>query len=281
MARNALGGQGPFFENLSEEGRVGAEQMIRDEIGRRAAQANQAEVGEQAQQGNWQDVPGFEPIQAPQPAAQMAQRDPVPRNIQTMAMPDLLTAMEPGQRRQSMDLANTYFEDNIIDGPNISIGSLTGMLRDYDIGPHAGVSPAVRELAARELERLHTEAEGSAEQLADSLNEAIYMDMDPVEAVDQIARDINALERNGENFWEDLVGPMAEDIPWNRNLQHHLIGYLEELANRYGDMREEGYAKGGMVKKKRRAKKDGMPLILTRKSPELTELAYQYGGIVG
>jgi hypothetical protein len=107
------------------------------------------------------------------------------------------------------------------------------------------------------------------------------MDVDPQEAVDQITRDINMLRRNGENSWEDLVGPMAEDVPWNANLQHNLIGYLEELANRYGDMREEGYAKGGMVKKKHMAKKDGMPLILTRKSPELTELAYQYGGIVG
>jgi hypothetical protein len=43
----------------------------------------------------------------------------------------------------------------------------------------------------------------------------------------------------------------------------------------------DGFAKGGMVKKKRKAKKAGMPLILTRKSPELTEMAYQYGGMVG
>jgi hypothetical protein len=267
------------FATLQEASRTDAVRLIGDLLNeRRDAIRNERQ---QAQQGNWQDVPGFEPIQAPQPAAQLAQRNPIPREIQTMSAPDLAVLANPNQLRQSMELANTYFNDNIIDGPNISIGSLTGMLRDYDIGPHAGVSPAVRELAARELERLHTEAEGSAEQLADSLNEAIYMDLDPQEAMAQIDRDISMLERNGELAWEDLVGPMAEDIPWNRNVQHHLLGYLRELANRYGDMREEGYAKGGMVKKKRRAKKDGMPLILTRKSPELTELAYQYGGIVG
>jgi hypothetical protein len=131
------------------------------------------------------------------------------------------------------------------------------------------------------LEGRHAEAEGGAEQVADALNEAMYMDMDPPDAVDAIVRDINALERDGENFWEDLAGPLAEDIPWSRNTQHHLIGYLRELIDRYGDMLEgDGYAKGGMVKKKHMAKKDGMPLLLTRKSPELTELAYRYGGMV-
>jgi hypothetical protein len=338
LARNALGGQGPFFENLSEEGRVGAEQMIRDEIGRRAAQANQGaglpapvEVSPARQnelyrnyvdnldidadgltvqdlaeliRGN--DTVGtpnttevernalaalveeyglrdnFSPAPVePQPAAQMAQRDPVPRNIQTMATGDLINNMSQVWNSRAQTLAETYFNDNVIDGPNISIGSLTGMLRDYRIGPHAEAPVEVRELAARRLESMHAEAEGSAEQVADALNEAYYMDMDPVEAVDQINRDIAVLERNGENTWEDFVGPMADDIPWNRNVQHHLIGYLRALVERYTDMGPDGYAKGGMVKKKRRAKKDGMPLILTRKSPELTELAYQYGGIVG
>jgi hypothetical protein len=275
LARNALGGQGPFFENLSEEGRVGAEQMIRDEIGRRAAQANQVEAGEQAQ------------LPAPvEPARnQMAERNPVPRNIRTMAIGNLINDMSPAWNRQAQELAETYFNDNVIDGPNISIGSLTGMLRDYRIGPHAEAPAEVRELAARRLENLHAEAEGNAEQLADSLNEAFYIDLDPQEAMSQIDRDISSLERNGELAWEDLVGPMAEDIPWNRNVQHHLLGYLRALADQYADLRRaedpDGFAKGGMVKKKRRAKKDGMPLILTRKSPELTELAYQYGGMVG
>ncbi len=221
----------------------------------------------------------------PRQALQMAQRDPVPRNLQTMATGDLINNMSQVWNTRAQTLAETYFNDNVIDGPNISIGSLTGMLRDYRIGPHAEAPAEVRELAARRLENLHTEAEGNAEQLADSLNEAFYMELDPQEAMAQIDRDISMLERNGELAWEDLVGPMAEDIPWNRNVQHHLLGYLRALAEQYADMRRaedpDGFAKGGMVKKKRKAKKAGMPLILTRKSPELTEMAYQYGGMVG
>jgi hypothetical protein len=78
-----------------------------------------------------------------------------------------------------------------------------------------------------------------------------------------------------------MAGPLAEDIPWSRNVQHHLIGYLRELANRYGDMLEgDGYAKGGMVKKKHMAKKDEMLPFLTRKSPELAEMAYRYVGMI-
>jgi hypothetical protein len=228
----------------------------------------------------------FDPVPVePQPAVQVAQRDPVPRNIQTMATGDLINNMSQVWNTRAQTLAETYFNDNVIDGPNISIGSLTGMLRDYRVGPHAEAPAEVRELAARRLESMHTEAEGSAEQLADSLNEAFYMELYPQEAMAQIDRDISMLERNGELAWEDLVGPMAEDIPWNRNVQHHLLGYLRALAEQYADMRRaedpDGFAKGGMVKKKHMAKKDGMPLILTRKSPELTELAYQYGGMVG
>lgn len=277
MAGNALRGQrGTIFENLPEASRLGAEQMIRDEIGRRAARANQVEAGNQAQQAQ---LPA--PVE-PQPAAQMAQRDPVPLHIRNIGA---FTNMSPAWNRQAQELADMYFNDNVIDGPNVSIGSLTGMLRHYRIGPHADAPNEVRELAARMLEGRHAVAQVNAEEIADSLNEAFYMDMDPVEAADQINRDIAVLERNGENTWEDFVGPMVEDIPWNRNVQHHLIGYLRALAEQYADMRRaedpDGFAKGGMVKKKHMAKKDGMPLILTRKSPELTELAYQYGGIVG
>ena len=233
----------------------------------------------------------FDPVPVePQPAAPrqpvpLMQASPVPRQIQ--AMPDLVlfNGMTGAGLARARELANTYFNDNIVDGANLTIGALTGMLRNYSAGPHLDASYEVRELTARNLERMHAEAEGNAEQLADSLNEAFYMDMDPQEAMSQIDRDISSLERNGELAWEDLVGPMAEDIPWNRNVQHHLLGYLRALAERYADMRRaedpDGFAKGGMVKKKHMAKKDGMPLILTRKSPELTELAYQYGGMVG
>jgi len=220
-------------------------------------------------------------VEPPAPPAQIAEFTPVARDIQVMSRQDLIQNMEPRGIDQARALANQYFNENVIDGNNVTISAVTNLLRNFRVGPHATANPDVREFAARELERLHAEAEGNAEQLADSLNEAIYMDMDPQEAMAQIDRNISSLERNGELAWEDLVGPMAEDVPWNRNVQHHLLGYLRELANLYADMRERGYAKGGMVKKKHMAKKGGMPLILTRKSPELTELAYQYGGMVG
>jgi hypothetical protein len=228
-------------------------------------------------------------VEPPAPAQRaevpMMRASPVPRQIQ--AMPDLVlfNGMTGAGYARARELADTYFNDNIVDGANLTIGALTGMLRNYSAGPHVDASYEVRELTARNLERMHEESMGSAEQLADSLNEAFYMELDPQEAMAQIDRDISMLERNGELAWEDLVGPMAEDIPWNRNVQHHLLGYLRALAEQYADMRRaedpDGFAKGGMVKKKHMAKKDGMPLILTRKFPELTELAYQYGGIVG
>jgi hypothetical protein len=213
----------------------------------------------------------------PQQALQPMRAEPIPRHIRDIGA---FTNMSPAWNRQAQELADTYFNDNVIDGTNVTIGALTNMLRNYRVGPHADSPNEVRELAARMLEGRHAEAEGSAEQVADALNEAMYMDMDPPDAVDAIVRDITALERDGENFWEDLAGPLAEDIPWSRNLQHHLIGYLRELANRYGDMWEEGYAKGGRVNKKRKVKKDEMLLFLTRKSPELAEMAYRYGGMI-
>jgi len=256
---NARAGvQGTIFENLPQEVRDGAARMITEEITRRVPARQQ-------------------PVE---PAAQVAERNPVPRNIQTMAIGNLVNDMSPAWRFQAQELADMYFNDNLIDGNNVTIGALTSMLRDYRVGPHADAPAEVRELAARKLEGLHTEAMQSAEQLADSLNEAFYVDMDPEEAVDQITRDIRMIRENGENAWEDLVGPMAVDFPWNRNVQQHLIRYLQEIANNYGNQREQGYAKGGMVKKKRKAKKARAPMVVTRKSPELAEMQYRYGGIV-
>jgi len=116
-----------------------------------------------------------------------------------------------------------------------------------------------------------------AESILETLVEAFYDDMEgPEEARIAILRDIRALEENGETFWEDLVGPMAEDIPWSRNTQHHLI---QLLRNQF-DLRGNGFAKGGMVKKKRKAKKPTMALVVTRKNPGLAEMAYRYGGMV-
>ena len=210
-------------------------------------------------------------LQAP---AQLAQRAAIPRELQVMAAADLINAMEPRGIRQAEELANTYFNDNVIDGNDVTISALTNMIRNYRTGPHAGANFDVRELAARKLESLNNEALMDAESIVEALNDAFYMDMEPDEVRQRIPADIRMLEQGGENVWEDLVGPMAEDIPWSRNLQHHLIEYLRALLEN-----RRGFAKGGMVKK-RKAKKPTMALVVTRKNPGLAEMAYRYGGMV-
>ena len=212
---------------------------------------------------------------APQAPAQLAQRAAIPRELQVMAQADLINAMEPRGIRQAEELANTYFNDNVIDGNDVTISALTNMIRNYRTGPHAGANFDVRELAARKLESLNNEALMNAESIVEALNDAFYMDMEPDEVRQRIPADIRMLEQGSENVWEDLVGPMAEDIPWSRNLQHHLIEYLRALLEN-----RRGFAKGGMVKKNRKAKKPTMALVVTRKSPELAEMAYRYGGMV-
>jgi hypothetical protein len=241
-----------IFENLPQENRDGAVRMITDEINRLMAEA------------------------PAQPAAQLAERTPVPREIQVMAVQDLVRGMTPAWNRQAQELADTYFNDNVIDGNDVTISALSGMLRNYRVGPHADAPFEVRELAARRLEGMHNQAMMDAEQIADSINEAFYDDAEgPEEARTMIRRDIRTLEQHGERAWEDLVGPMIEDYPWSRNLQYHLIQYLRNML----ELRD-GYAKGGMVKKKRKAKKPTMALVVTRKNPGLAEMAYRYGGMV-
>jgi hypothetical protein len=211
-----------------------------------------------------------------QPAAQLAPREPVPRNLQTMAMQDLVRDMSPAWNRQSQELADTYFNDNVIDGNDVTISALSGMLRNYRVGPHAEAPFEVRELAARRLEGLHTQSMLDAEQIVETVNEAFYDDAEgPEEARTMIRRDIRLLEQNGEQAWEDLVGPMIEDYPWSRNLQHHVIQFLRNLL----ELRQ-GFAKGGLVKKKRKAKKARTPSVVSRRSPELAEMQYRYGGMV-
>jgi hypothetical protein len=215
------------------------------------------------------------PAQPGQPGP-LALRDPVPRVVQVMAMQDLAREMSPTLNRQSQELANTYFNDNVIDGNDVTISALSGLIRNYRVGPHADAPNEVRELAARKLEALHTESMTDAEAIADALNEAFYDDAEgPEEARTMIRRDIRTLEQHGERAWEDLAGPMADDIPWSRNTQHHLIQYLRNLL----ELRE-GFAKGGLVKKKRKANKARTPSVVTRKSPELAEMQYRYGGMV-
>ena len=249
-----VGAERTIFQTLPQESREGAARMITDEINRRMAEA---------------------PAQPGQPGP-LALRDPVPRVVQVMAMQDLAREMSPTLNRQSQELASTYFNDNVIDGNDVTISALSGLIRNYRVGPHADAPNEVRELAARKLEALHTESMTDAEAIADALNEAFYDDAEgPEEARTMIRRDIRTLEQHGERAWEDLAGPMADDIPWSRNTQHHLIQYLRNML----ELRE-GFAKGGLVKKKRKAKKPTMALVVTRKNPGLAEMAYRYGGMV-
>jgi hypothetical protein len=248
-----------IFENLPQESREGAARMITDEINRRMAEA------------------------PAQPQNQVAVRTPVPREIQTQGITDLINGMSPAWNRQAQELADLYFNENLIDDNNTTISALTNMIRTYRVGPHEQAPFEVRELAARRLESMNTASRQEASQIAETLQEAFYDDMEgPEEAMRAVDRDISTLQRHGEAAWEDLLGPLAEDIPWNRNVQNRLIEQLRAIADEYRRQRDEGegFAKGGMVKKKRKANKPTMPLVVTRRSPELAEMAYRYGGMV-
>lgn len=253
------------FATLQEASRTGAVRLIRDLLNElRDAIRNERQQA-----------------QLPAPPAQIAEFTPVARDIQVMSRQDLIQNMEPRGLDQARALANQYFNENVIDGNNVTISAMTNMLRNYRIGPHAGANPDVREFAARELERLHNDSMIAAEQILEGLYEALYSDLDPPEMVQQIDRDIASLERGGADTWENLLGLMAEDNPWNRNIQHHLIEFLRPLADQYRERPgAEGFAKGGRVKKKRKAKKARTPPVVTRRSPELAEMQYRYGGLV-
>jgi len=127
------------------------------------------------------------------------------------------------------------------------------------------------------------DVDNEAEYLADAFRD-IAMDEDPADAVRSLQNTIRSLRR-GEDGWDDALGMAADDTPWNPNLQRTLISRLEAMVEEFRDLRDledpdpEEYAKGGRVKK-RMAKKPRTSLVVTRKSPELAEMAYRYGGIV-
>jgi hypothetical protein len=275
---------GTIFETLPPEARDGAANLIGDEIRRRALAENaragfnrNEDLFPAAQAAERRQGALAEPVQ---PAAQLAVRAQVPREIQVMAPQDLIAQMEPQGIRQARELARQYFDENIIDDNNTTIGALTDMVRSYAVGPHADAMFDVRELAARELEALNNDAIMDADQIAETLREAMYNDMTPEEAMRQADRDVSTLLRHGEAAWEDLIGPLAEDIPWSRNLQARVIENLRIIADQFREMRDEGHAKGGMVKKKRKANKAGTPSVVNMRYPELAEMQYRYGGMV-
>jgi hypothetical protein len=121
-------------------------------------------------------------------------------------------------------------------------------------------------------------ADDEAEYLADAFRD-IVMDEDPADAVRSLQNTIRSLRR-GEDGWDDALGMAADETPWSFDLQRALIERLEAMMDEFRDLDDpEEYAKGGRVKK-RMAKKPRTSLVVTRKSPELAEMAYRYGGMV-
>ena len=172
------------------------------------------------------------PVAPAQQAPQLAQRVAVPREIQDMSRQDLITSMEPRGIRQAEELATMYFDENIIDENNTTISALTNMIRNYNVGLHAMTNFDVRELTARKLEEMNSTTVQDADQIARALHDTFYDEADSQEeAMRLVARDIADLELRGDLIWEDLIGPMAEDIPWSRNIQSRLLDNLRVIAD--------------------------------------------------
>ena len=267
-----------IFANLPEESRAGAARMITDEIQRR--QQGAAPVGNEAAAenlGDW-EVDEAHPANQPAPQAPRIQvQDPVPREMQTLNRQDLVLRLGPLGVDEAQRIAQQYFNDNIFN-QDTPISAATNAIRNYNFGPHEGQPPMVRELAARELEQMDAGSQMDADQIAETLREAFYEDAaGPSEALHDVVRDMGILRQRGEAAWEDLIGPLAEDIPWSRNTQSRLLENLEIIANQFREQLDDQgppFAKGGPVKKAR------TPLVVPRRSPELAEMAYRYGGMV-
>ena len=180
-----------------------------------------------------------------QPAPQIQVREAVPREMQTLNRQDLVLRLGPLGVDEAQRIARLYFNDNIFND-NTPVSTATNMIRSYNFGPHEGQPAMVRELAARELEELVTTAEQDANILANALDEAMYQDMaGPEEAMRAAERDIGVLRQYGENVWEDVFGPMAEDYPWSRNTQEKAIEALRAIAQEYRRQLDEGDGEGG------------------------------------
>jgi hypothetical protein len=248
------------FETLPQSSRDGAVQLIRDLLNER---------GQQIRNERQQAAPQL-------PAPQVADTDRVPREVQEMTAQDLLRGLTYGEQRRAGDIARQMFNENAFGG-DTPISAATYMLRNYAEGLAEGAEPMMREQAARNLERMYAEAQHDAQSVAESLREVFYDDQEgPAQALDLVERDLNDLRRRGELVWEDILGPMAEDIQWSPTTGALLIENLERIRD---EIRQRGddegqFAKGGLVKK---------PEINLRRisgNPELVNAAYKYGGYV-
>lgn len=272
------------FEMLPENSRRGSERLITNLMNERR-QLNAAQ-DHGVPEGLFDDLepddmhpannaaPQLEAPPAVREATQLMERNPVPREVQTMAQADLQRGMTNADVRRAQEIADQMFRQNTFN-EEMPIGAATNMLRNHEAETWRGANNYVREQAARHLEQMYATAQHDGHQVAEALDEIFYQDADNYQAArDAIEGDIQMLRAGGENAWEDLLGPMAEDITWNPTVQQIVIDNLENLVNRY-ENRIRGYAKGGMVKKARTT-----PLVASRKSPELAEMAYRYGGMV-
>jgi hypothetical protein len=179
------------------------------------------------------------PAQPEQQAPRIQVQDPVPREMQTLNRQDLVLRLGPEGVGEAQRIAQQYFNDNLFND-DTPVSAATNVIRSYNFGPHEGQPPMVRELAARELEQLVTNADQDADILANALDEAMYQDMaGPEEAMRAANRDISILRQYGENVWEDVFGPLAEDYPWSRNTQERAIQNLQLIADEYRSLRDE------------------------------------------
>jgi len=215
-----------------------------------------------------------------QPVANMAPILPV---IRQMGYTELLNSMSPQDRAQATDIATQYFNDNTFGPGNADVETFTNVIRSSRAGLHADAPDDVRELAARTLRILNEDAIVTAEDFADAIIEMYQDEFEPPGMLRAIQNDMSQLQRRGAEAWESVVGPASEETPWNPTLQDQLIRRLQnaaiELENEMADRDPEQFAKGGRVATPK-AKKPRMAMVVTRKNPELTEMAYRYGGMV-
>lgn len=224
-------GQGIEQEMILEYDRWRAENRLQP------VEGEAVDLGAAPDLGNW-EVDETHPANQPAPRVQV--QDPVPREIQTLAPQDLILRLGPDGVSEARRIATEYFNANIFND-DTPVSAATNAIRSYNFGVHEGQPPMVRELAARELEGLNSDAINDAHQIAQTIREAFYEDNEyPAEALHDVVRDMGILRQRGEDAWEDLIGPLAEDIPWNRNIQNRLLQELESIANDYRRQRDEG-----------------------------------------
>ena len=119
---------------------------------------------------------------------------------------------------------------------------LSALVREYGYG---GTLPEGN--AARAPARVAEEYDVAAEDIVDLLEESYYTDMpSPRDAVRLIRQHLRALNRSGEQAFEDILGMGSTAYEWSPELMQALEVKLEALVARYQGM--DGFAEGGPVR---------------------------------